>query len=122
METAIGKNKTVDFSMQNREMMKQWALLAMEQADEALDIHRRYHLFRQSSSAKLALHKISLKLVIKECALFHAMFADPDFYDSGLTTRLHVRISQLRDAYDTLYDATLSDDDAQKVLKQVFPE
>jgi hypothetical protein len=39
-----------------------------------------------------------------------------------LVSRLQVRARQLQDDYDTFHDTTLSDTQAEEVLKQVFPE
>jgi hypothetical protein len=39
-----------------------------------------------------------------------------------LAARLQIRLRQLRDAYETFHDTTLSDEQAGKILKEVFPE
>ena len=59
---------------------------------------------------------------IRTCLVFNAVIADPDFNEPGLAARLQIRIRQLRDAYDTFHDAMLSDEQAGKILKEVFPE
>ena len=47
---------------------------------------------------------------------------DPEYGDPDLSSRLNVRIQQLEDAYNTFHDSELSDEDAERVLRQVFPE
>jgi hypothetical protein len=39
-----------------------------------------------------------------------------------LVSRLQLRIRQLQDAYDTFHDVDLSNEQAEEVLKRVFPE
>jgi len=90
--------------------------------DHILDVHRNNFVFRQPAPAQLEEHKRMLKDSIRTCLFFNTLIADPDFNEPDLTARLQVRIRQLQDAYDTLHDATLSDEHAGKILKQVFPE
>jgi hypothetical protein len=59
---------------------------------------------------------------LPEYPLFKSLIDDPQFGEPDLLSRLQVRIQQLQDAYDTFHDTTLSDAQAQEILKQVFPE
>jgi hypothetical protein len=87
-----------------------------------MDIHRSNFIFRQPTPVELEDHKTAFKAAIRTCHLINALIADPDFNLPDLTARLQVRIRQLQEAYDTFHDATLSDEQAGLVLKQVFPE
>lgn len=89
--------------------------------DGILDIHRSNFVFRSPTQAELEEHKILLKESIRTCHLMNALVADPDFNEPELAARLQVRIRQLQDAYDTFH-ATLSDEQAERILQEVFPE
>jgi len=82
---------------------------------------QQFHL-REPTAPELAEHKTALKESIRTCLFLNALIADPDFNEPDLTARLQVRIRQLQDAYDTFHDATLTDEQAGKILKEVFPE
>ena len=101
-----------------RRQMHEW----FEWMDHILDVHRSDFVFRQPTTTQLEEHKRLLKESIRTCLFFNTLIADPDFNEPDLTARLQVRIRQLQDAYDTFHDATLSDEQSEKILKQVFPE
>ena len=90
--------------------------------DRILNIHRSNFVFRQATRDEIEDHGIALKAAIRTSHLINVMIADPDFNERDLAARLQVRIRQLQDAYDTFHDATLSDDQACKIIKEVFPE
>ena len=89
--------------------------------DRILDIHRSNFVFRDATPKDLEEHRQVLKLSIRCSHLINALIADPDFNAPDLVSRLQIRIRQLQDAYDTFHDTTLSNDEAEKILKQVFP-
>jgi hypothetical protein len=90
--------------------------------DGMLEVHRSNFVFREPTPAQLEEHKTGLKLAIRYCLLINTLISDPDFNEPDLMSRLQVRIRQLQDAYDTFHDATLSEEQAEEVLKRVFPE
>ena len=90
--------------------------------DHILDIHRSDFVFRQPAPSELAEHKTASKTAIRYCFFINTVIADPDSNEPDLTARLQVRIRQLQDAYDTLHDASLSDEQAGKILHEVYPE
>jgi hypothetical protein len=89
--------------------------------DGILDIHRRSYVFREPTPAQLSEHKVGLELAIEYCRLISILIDVPEFTDPDLAARLEIRLRQLRDAYGTFHDDTLSDAQAEEVLKQVFP-
>ena len=101
-----------------RRQMQQW----FDWMDGILDLHRANFVFREPTEAQLQEHKATLRLAIRYCLWIHPLVADPEFNEPDLVARLQVRIRQLQDAYDTFYDSTISAEQAQKVLAQVFPE
>jgi hypothetical protein len=90
--------------------------------DEILEMHRANFVFREPNAKDLIQHKTVVKLAIRTSQMMNVMVADPDFAERDLSAGLQVRIRQLQDAYDTFHDTTLSDEEAGKILKQVFPE
>jgi hypothetical protein len=98
--------------------IRQW----FDVVDGVLSAHRSHFVFREATPAQLAGHKIALKEAIRYGLCINTLIADPDFNEPDLAARLQVRLRQLQDAYDTFHDASLSDEQAEAVLKQVFPE
>jgi len=90
--------------------------------DQLLSVHRTQFVLREPTPAQLENHKIALKEAIRYCLAINTLIADPDFNEPELVARLQVRIRQLQDAYDTFHDTTLSSEQAEEVLKRVFPE
>lgn len=121
MNTAMA-NDEAGIQAQPREMTRRQLLEWFTWMDHILDVHRSRYVFRQPSPKELEDHKSALKQSIRYSLLFNTLIADPEFNDPDLVARLQVRIRQLQDAYDTFHDATLSDVEAGKILKQVFPE
>jgi hypothetical protein len=101
----------------SRRQIAQW----FDWMDGILNVHRANFVFREAAAGQLEAHKANLKLAIRTCLWIHSMVADPDFNEAELAGRLQTRMRQLQDAYDTLFDASLSEADAEKILKQVFP-
>jgi hypothetical protein len=122
MNTAIASDIIPDIQTQPRAMIRRQVLELFDWIDHILDVHRSTFVFREPAPAQLEQHKRALQLSIRTCLFFNALIADPDFNEPDLTARLQVRIRQLQDAYDTFHDATLSDEQAGKILKEVFPE
>jgi hypothetical protein len=122
MNTAIAGESIPDIQTQPRAMIRRQLQEWFVWMDRILDIHRSNFIFREPTSAELEEHKTALKAAIRASYLINALNADPDFNEPELTARLQVRIRQLQDAYDTFHDATFSDEQAGKILKQVFPE
>lgn len=122
MNTAIADERIPDIQAQahdiTRRQLQEWFVWM----DRILDIHRSNFIFREPTAPELAEHKTALKESIRTCLFLNALIADPDFNEPDLTARLQVRIRQLQDAYDTFHDATLTDEQAGKILKEVFPE
>jgi hypothetical protein len=90
--------------------------------DEVLNVHRNEFVFQLPNAVQLAEHKKALEQCI-QIGHFAALALSSSLnFDRDLMPRLQVRIRQLQDAYDTFHDETLSDDQAEKILQQVFPE
>jgi hypothetical protein len=90
--------------------------------DGILDVHRSNFVFRDPMPEQLAEHKTGLEFAIEYGRLIHTLLDDPGFHEPDLVSRLKVRMRQLQDAYETFHDATLSEAQAEDVLKQVFLE
>jgi hypothetical protein len=101
-----------------KNQMQQW----FDWMDRVLDIHRSNFVFREVTPAELDQHKRGLGYAIRTCLLINTLVCDPEFNEPDLTRRLQVRIRQLQDAYDTFHDPELSDEKADRILRQVFPE
>jgi hypothetical protein len=89
--------------------------------DGMLDIHRANFVFREASPIELQEHRKGFKEAIRASLIFYAVIADPEFNQPDMASRLQIRIRQLQDAYDTFLDPSLSAEQAEKILKQVFP-
>jgi len=122
MNTAIADERIPDLQTQPRAMIRRQVQELFDWVDHFLDVHRSTFIFREPTLAQLEQHKRAFQLGIRTCLFFNALIADPDFNEPDLTARLQVRIRQLQDAYDMFHDANLSDEQAGKILKQVFPE
>jgi len=122
MNAAISESKVPDIQAQARDLTKRQIEQWFDWVDGILDVHRSSFVFREPTPAQLAEHKTVLKLAIRYCLFINTLIADPDFNEPDLVSRLQVRIRQLQDAYDVFHDTTLSDAQAEEVLKQVFPE
>ena len=122
MNAAITDSRVPEIQVQARDLtirqMEQW----FDWMDAMLEVHRSMFVFREPVPAQLKEHKSGLKLAIRYCLFLNTLIADPDFNEPDLVSRLQVRVRQLQDAYDTFHDTTLSDAQAEKVLKRVFPE
>jgi hypothetical protein len=122
MNAAIAGDKIPDMQTQahnlTRRQLQEW----FDWMDRTLDIHRNKFNFCQPAPAELEKHKKVLKTGIRTGHLINALIGDPDFNEPELTIRLQVRIRQLQDACDSVPDITLSDEQTETFLKQVFPE
>lgn len=122
MNVAIAHDRMPDIQSEAHDITQRQLREWFNWIDRILDIHRSNFIFRQPTENELNEHKAVLKLSIRTCLMINALIADPDFHEPDLVARLQVRIQQLQDAYDTFHDATLSDEESEKILKQVFPE
>jgi hypothetical protein len=122
MNATIATDRILNPQNQPRAMIRRQMLEWFAWMDHILDVHRSNFIFRQPAPAQLEEHKRLLRDSIRTCLFFNALIADPDFNEPDLTARLQVRIRQLQDAYDTFHDTALSDEQAEKIISQVFPE
>ena len=122
MSAATANGTIPDVQTQAHELTKRQMQQWFDWMDGILDLHRSNFVFRQATLAQLEEHKLALRLAIRYCLWIHPLIADPEFNEPDLVSRLQVRIRQLQDAYDTFHDTLLSDQQAEKVLSQVFPE
>jgi len=90
--------------------------------DGILDLHRRDFVFQEAAAKARALHKAKLSWFIRLSRAMSVPISDPEFGDSDLADRLQIRIRQLELAYDLVDDSKLSEDEAEKLLQEVFPE
>ena len=122
MNAAISDSRVPDIQAQARDLTKRQMEQWFGWMDGILDVHRSNYVFREATPAQLEEHKTGLKLAIRCCLFINTLVADPDFNEPDLVSRLQVRVRQLQDAYDTFHDPTVSNAQAEEVLKQVFPE
>jgi hypothetical protein len=122
MNAVIANDRIPDIQTQARDITKRQLQEWFDWIDRILDIHRTNFVFREATSKDLQEHKTVLKLSIRTSHLINALIADPDFNEPELTNRLQLRIRQLQDAYDTFHDLSLSEEQSEKILKQVFPD
>lgn len=122
MNTAIADERIPDIQTEPRAMIRRQVQELFDWVDHFLDVHRSRFVFREPTAGELEQHKRAFQLGIRTCLVFNALIAAPDFNEPDLTARLQIRIRQLQDAYDTFHDASLSDEQTGKILKEVFPE
>ena len=122
MNAATSDIRVSDAQAQARDLTKRQIEQWFEWMDGMLEVHRRMFVFREPTPDQLKEHEAGLKLAIRYCLFINTLIADPDFNEPDLVSRLQMRVRQLQDAYDTFHDTSLSDAQAEEVLKQVFPE
>jgi len=126
METAIAHEKSLDvrpdLQAKAREIFRRQLFEWLGWMDEILDVHRRDFVFHHPSANELASHKKVLEQCIQIGHFTALALSSSINFDRNLMPRLQIRIRQLQDAYDTFHDDTLSNDEAEKILQQVFPE
>jgi hypothetical protein len=122
MSLVIVDDRIPDIQAQQRLMIRRQVLELFSLVDHLLDVHRSTFVFREYTPAQLEQHKQAIPSAIRICLVFNTIIADPDFDEPDLAARLQVRIRQLQDAYETFHDPTLSNEQADGVLKKVFAE
>ena len=90
--------------------------------DSIQDVHRSNFCVPRADTGAIDRAQDSPEAGYPDLLHLNTLIADPDFNEPDLVSRLQVRIRQLQDAYATFHDSTLSDAQAENVLKQVFPE
>jgi len=119
MITATGR---ADVEAEAHEITRREMEAWFDWMDRILDVHRANFVFRQAAPNEVDHHKATLRMAIRKGLLINAMISDPDSHEPRLASRLKVRIQQLEDAYSTFNEADFSEQQAQQLLKQVFPE
>ncbi len=122
MNAATREGSVPDIVAESREVTRRQLQLWFDWMDRILDIHRSNFVFREATPAELEQHKTALKLAIRYSLFINAVVSDPDFKEPELASRVNIRIRQLQDAYDTFHDAEVSEETAERILRQVFPE
>jgi len=121
MNAAVANGRIPDVQAEAREVVSEQVRVWFNWMDRMLDIHRANFVFREATAAELEQHRTGLKWAIRTSLLISTVIEDPDFNEPDLTSRLKVRIQQLKDAYDTFHDSELSEGRAAEILKKVFP-
>ena len=106
---------------EGREMLRRQALEWFSWMDHILDVHRANFVYREQTPEQLKEHERLFREAIRTTHFFHIVLSDVDFGSDELVSGLSVRIKQLKDAYNTFNDSTLTDETAQKIIAEVFP-
>jgi hypothetical protein len=106
---------------QARETIKRQTEQWFDWMDRILAVHRSSYVLREPTQAQLAEHKTALEPALEYCRFINTLIDDPGFHEPDLVSRLEVRVRQLQDAYDTFHNPSLSDEQAEMLLEQVFP-
>jgi hypothetical protein len=125
--SAVARDQMADdplsrIQTQGHDITKRQIQQCFDWMDRLLSVHRSQFVFREATPAQLEDHKTAFKEAIRYCLAINTLIADPDFNEPDLVSRLQVRLRQLQDAYDTLHDTTLSNEQAEVILKRAFPE
>jgi hypothetical protein len=118
----ISENRVPEIQGEAQDSSKPQTEQWFDWMDRILAVHRSRYVLREPTPAQLAEHKTALELALEYCRFINTLIDDPGFHEPDLVSRLQVRIRQLQDAYDTFHNPTLSDEQAEELLKQVFPE
>ncbi|MEK7686333.1 MAG: hypothetical protein AAB466_13020 [Verrucomicrobiota bacterium] len=100
-----------------RRHTRQWCAMC----DEFKEGTRQTMLARQPSESELKQHRKGMKMFLRMTRLLHAEVADPDFPDRSLAAELTIRLRQMEDLWEMIHNP-IPDDEADKLLRAVFPE
>lgn len=112
--------KSQEFTVQQAvwDQVERWS----ENCQTFLDWQRREILGKQKPSPKaMEVHRAGLKWLIRFGRIIQLTVAEPDYPDRHLLNELEGRLTQLEESWKMVYEP-MSDDEAQKLLRQTFPE
>lgn len=122
MQSAISSIRPPDLQAETKDGVRRLFEFWFAWMDRILDIHRSNYVFREFTRVELEEHKKAFRLALQYSNFVSILVGDPESGERDLAARLQIRIRQLQDAYDTFHDKDLSDEQAEKILKQAFPE
>lgn len=83
---------------------------------------RQEMVIGQISDEKANEYRTSLKILIGMVRMMHTQSLDPNFPDREFSKMIGGRLAQLNEYWQMFYEPGMSDSDAEKVLRDVFPE
>ena len=83
---------------------------------------RQEMVLGQVSELKATEYRTRLKMMIGMVRMLHTQTLDPKFPDREFSAMIGGRLAQLDEYWQMFYEPGLSDDEADKVLRGVFPE
>jgi hypothetical protein len=105
--------------------IEEWACRSVRQwceiCDEFKETTRKTMLDRQPSASELEQHRAGMKMLLRITRMMHAEVADPDFPDRSLANEVAIRLRQMEDLWEIIH-APMPDQEADKLLREVFPE
>lgn len=122
MNATVADESIPDIGMQAKELTKRQMEQWFDWMDRILEVHRNNFVLRDATPPEIEEHKNVLKLAIRTCLWINALIADPDFSQPDLLSRLRIRIQKLEYAYSLVDDSSLSEDQAEELLRRIFPE
>jgi hypothetical protein len=100
-----------------RETVEQWS----ELCQRFLDRQKIEILAGDPSPEKLEQHRLALKWMLRFARALHLTAADPDYPDKSIADELEGRMLQLEHSWRMVHER-MPEEEADKVLQQVFPE
>ena len=100
------------------EQVERWSSICQR----FLDWQRREILRqREPSPEKMKLHRSALKWLLRFGRIMQLTVAEPDYPDKRLVNELEGRLLQLQESWSMVHES-MPDAEAQKLLREVFPE
>jgi hypothetical protein len=97
---------------QTEQSPKRFATRWLEQIDALLNLHRTHYLVHDPTPAELESHKAALALAIQTGLFLNSLIEDP---------AVCLRLQLLKDAYTVFHDPSFSEEETERLLKELFP-
>ena len=82
---------------------------------------RQHLLMGNPSEEEKETHRRSLEALLRGTRILYGLIADPNFRDRTLLKGLRGRLWQLEHSWEMFYDNSMTDEQADKLIQEYFP-
>ena len=82
---------------------------------------RKRFLLGDPSADEKKVHRRSLEALLRGTRILYSLIADPNFRDRSLLKEIRGRLWQLEHSWGLFYDNPMTDQEADKLLEEYFP-
>ena len=117
-EGTLADPSTIDRAISMEDYFHRW----LNWTDGFMEWERQQIILGQPSESTMAKHRKALKWVLRTLRGMHSVVKDPEFPLPAFAKEVDGRLLQLEESWKLIHGQTMTEDEADAVIKSAFPD